>query len=229
MIIDNIEIEVEYKSIKNTHLAVYPPDGRVHVSAPDYLGENDVRSYVLSKWDWILKQREAIANTARQTERLFVSGENHYLFGTRYRLRIEDSTTASEIQLQGNIIHLKLYRSANPQTVMYEYYRTLLKNTLSELIAKWSKELSINDFTWQIKIMKTQWGSCTVKSRNLLFNLELARVPKECIEYIVVHELTHLTVPSHNRLFETLMTQRLPHWRDRRQQLNEFIASEWKQ
>lgn len=229
MIIDNIEIEVEYKSIKNTHLAVYPPDGRVHVSAPDYLGENDVRSYVLSKWDWILKQREAIANTARQTERLFVSGENHYLFGTRYRLRIEDSTTASEIQLQGNIMHLKLYRSANPQTVMYEYYRTLLKDTLSELIAKWSKELSINDFTWQIKIMKTQWGSCTVKSRNLLFNLELARVPKECIEYIVVHELTHLTVPSHNRLFETLMTQRLPHWRDRRQQLNEFIASEWKQ
>jgi predicted metal-dependent hydrolase len=229
MIIDNIEIEVEYKSIKNTHLAVYPPDGRVHVSAPDYLGENDVRSYVLSKWDWILKQREAIANTARQTERLFVSGENHYLFGTRYRLRIEDSTTASEIQLQGNIMHLKLYRSANPQTVMYEYYRTLLKNTLSELIAKWSKELSINDFTWQIKIMKTQWGSCTVKSRNLLFNLELARVPKECIEYIVVHELTHLTVPSHNRLFETLMTQRLPHWRDRRQQLNEFIASEWKE
>jgi predicted metal-dependent hydrolase len=229
MIIDNIEIEVEYKSIKNTHLAVYPPDGRVHVSAPDYLGENDVRSYVLSKWDWILKQREAIANTARQTERLFVSGENHYLFGTRYRLRIEDSTTASEIQLQGNIMHLKLYRSANPQTVMYEYYRTLLKDTLSELIAKWSKELSINDFTWQIKIMKTQWGSCTVKSRNLLFNLELARVPKECIEYIVVHELTHLTVPSHNRLFETLMTQRLPHWRDRRQQLNEFIASEWKE
>lgn len=229
MIIDNIEIEVEYKSIKNTHLAVYPPDGRVHVSAPDYLGENDVRSYVLSKWDWILKQREAIANTARQTERLFVSGENHYLFGTRYRLRIEDSTTASEIQLQGNIMHLKLYRSANPQTVMYEYYRTLLKDTLSELIAKWSKELTINDFTWQIKIMKTQWGSCTVKSRNLLFNLELARVPKECIEYIVVHELTHLTVPSHNRLFETLMTQRLPHWRDRRQQLNEFIASEWKE
>jgi predicted metal-dependent hydrolase len=229
MIIDNIEIEVEYKSIKNTHLAVYPPDGRVHVSAPDYLGENDVRSYVLSKWDWILKQREAIANTVRQTERLFVSGENHYLFGTRYRLRIEDSTTASEIQLQGNIMHLKLYRSANPQTVMYEYYRALLKDTLSELIAKWSKELSINDFTWQIKIMKTQWGSCTLKSRTLLFNLELARVPKECIEYIVVHELTHLTVPSHNRLFETLMTQRLPHWRDRRQQLNEFIASEWKE
>ena len=102
-----------------------------------------------------------------------------------------------------------------------------MKNFLDEVVSKWSNSLSISDFTWQIKMMKTQWGSCTKKSRILLFNLELARVPKECIEYVVVHELTHLTVPSHNRVFETLMTERLPRWREIRKQLGDFIASEW--
>lgn len=228
MTIDGIHIEVEYKPIKNTHLAVYPPDGHVHVSAPDYLDDNDIRSYVVSKWSWVLKQREAIAAMPRQTERHYVSGENHYLFGTRYRLRVEDTPGASEITTHANVMLMKLHRNANPHTLMQEYYRTLLKDVLAELLDKWTAELAISNYTWQVKTMKTQWGSCTKKSRSLLFNLELARVPKECIEYVVVHELTHLDVPNHNRLFETLMSQRLPHWRDRRQQLNDFIASEWK-
>jgi len=228
MIIDGIDIQVEYKPIKNTHLAVYPPDGRVHVSAPDYLTEDDVRSYVVSKWDWIVRQRTVIAETPRQTERQFVSGESHYLFGTRYYLKVEEiSSGQSEIVIQGTKMMMRLNKVSNRRALMQDFYRTKLKNFLEEVISKWSNSLSISDFTWQIKMMKTQWGSCTKKSRILLFNLELARVPKECIEYVVVHELTHLTVPSHNRIFETLMTERLPRWREIRQQLGVFIASEW--
>ena len=228
MIIDGIDIQVEYKPIKNTHLAVYPPDGRVHVSAPDYLTEDDVRSYVVSKWDWIIRQRTVIAETPRQTERQFVSGESHYLFGTRYYLKVEEiSSGLSEIVIQGTKMMMRLNKVSNRRTLMQDFYRTKLKNFLEEVISKWMVQLSISNFTWQIKMMKTQWGSCTKKSRILLFNLELARVPKECIEYVVVHELTHLTVPSHNRIFETLMTERLPRWREIRQQLGVFIASEW--
>lgn len=228
MIIDGIDIQVEYKPIKNTHLAVYPPDGRVHVSAPDYLTEDDVRSYVVSKWDWIIRQRTAIAETPRQTERQFISGESHYLFGTRYYLKVEEiSSGQSEIVIQGTKMMMRLNKVSNRRALMQDYYRVQLKQFLEDVVKKWSERLSISDFTWQIKMMKTQWGSCTKKSRILLFNLELARVPKPCIEYVVVHELTHLTVPNHNRLFETLMTERLPHWRDIRQQLGEFIASEW--
>lgn len=228
MIIDGIDIQVEYKPIKNTHLAVYPPDGRVHVSAPEYLTENDIRSYVISKWDWIQRQRTAIAETPRQTERQFISGESHYLFGTRYYLKVEEiSSGQSEIVIQGTKMMMRLNKVSNRRALMQDFYRTKLKNFLEEVISKWTVQLSISNFTWQIKMMKTQWGSCTKKSRILLFNLELARVPKECIEYVVVHELTHLIVPSHNRVFETLMTERLPRWREIRQQLGDFIASEW--
>lgn len=228
MIIDDIDIQVEYKPIKNTHLAVYPPDGRVHVSAPEYLTENDIRSYVISKWDWIKRQRAAIAETPRQTERQFISGESHYLFGIRYYLKVEEiSSGQSEIVIQGTKMMMRLNKVSNRRALMQDYYRVQLKQFLEDVVKKWSERLSISDFTWQIKMMKTQWGSCTKKSRILLFNLELARVPKPCIEYVVVHELTHLTVPNHNRLFETLMTERLPHWREIRQQLGDFIASEW--
>lgn len=225
MTIDNIDIEVEFKPIKNTHLAVYPPDGRVHVSAPDYLTEDDVRSYVVSKWDWVTKQRKDILEMPRQTERQYVSGESHYLFGTRYRLRVEPITTGSnEICIQGDIMTMKIRKDSNRHTLMQEFYREHLKEALTKFLEKWSQELDIHDYSWQVKFMRTQWGSCTSKSRTLLFNLELARVPKECIEYVVVHELTHLSVENHGKLFEALMSQRLPRWRTLRNQINSFIA-----
>ena len=225
MTIDDIHIVVEYKHIKNTHLSVYPPDGRVHVSAPDYLSDEDVRSYVVSKWDWVLKQRQEIAEMPRQTEREYVSGENHYLFGNRYRLKVEEITTGqSKISIHGDIMIMQVRRQANRHTLIQEYYRSQLKECIEALVEKWSEKLELSDFSWQIKHMRTQWGSCTKKSRILLFNLELARVPKECIEYVVVHELTHLTVENHGKVFEALMSVRLPRWRSLRTQLNIFIA-----
>lgn len=225
MRIDNIEIEVEFKPIKNTHLSVYPPDGRVHVSAPDYLSEEDVHSYVVSKWDWVLKQRREIAEMPRQTEREYVSGENHFLFGSRYRLKVVEITSGQScIKLQGDIMLMQVRHQANRHTLIQEYYRSQLKDYIAELLEKWSKKLELCDYTWQVKLMRTQWGSCTKKSRILLFNLELARVPKECIEYVVVHELTHLTVENHGKVFEAMMTARLPRWRSLRSQLNNFIA-----
>lgn len=228
MIVDGLDIQVEFKPIKNTHLAVYPPDGRVHVSAPEYLTENDVRSYIVSKWDWINRQREVIAATPRQTKRHYISGESHYLFGTRYYLKVEEITTGqSVIETRGTTMFMRLNKVSNRRAFMQDFYRTQLKQVIEGLLEKWTSLLSITDYNWQIKSMKTQWGSCTRKSRTLLFNLELARVPKECVEYVVVHELTHLTVPNHNKFFEILMTQRLPRWREIRQQLGEFIASEW--
>lgn len=225
MRIDDIEIEVEFKPIKNTHLSVYPPDGRVHVSAPDYLSEEDVHSYVVSKWDWVLKQRREIAEMPRQTEREYVSGENHFLFGSRYRLKVVEITSGQScIKLQGDIMLMQVRHQANRHTLIQEYYRSQLKDYIAELLEKWSKKLELCDYTWQVKLMRTQWGSCTKKSRILLFNLELARVPKECIEYVVVHELTHLTVENHGKVFEAMMTARLPRWRSLRSQLNSFIA-----
>lgn len=228
MNIDGLEIEVERKPIKNMHLSVYPPDGRVHLSIPDYLTDGDARSYIVSKWTWIIKQREEISVQARQTKREYVSGENHYFFGSRYILKVVYTTSgANSIEIRGDAMTMKVRKDSSIERkaeLMNDWYREHLKEYIGILMDKWTGKLDEKDVSWQIKIMKTQWGSCGAKKRALLFNLELARVPKECIEYVVVHELTHLQVQNHSKVFEALLTRRLPNWRNLRKQLNEFIA-----
>lgn len=228
MKIDDIDIQVEFKPIKNTHLAVYPPDGRVHVSAPDYLTEDDVRSYVVSKWDWVLKQRREIAAQQRQTPREYVSGENYYHYGQRYRLRVvEKPRCAHTIEKQGDRLIMTIQPGTtveNRALLMREWQRAELKQYLTEAVAMCATKCGEENVTWEVKQMSTQWGSCIEKKRHLIFNLELARVPKSCIEYVIVHELTHLKVKNHNKLFTALMNQRLPRWQERRTELNNFIA-----
>lgn len=228
MKIADIEIEIERKPIKNMHLSVYPPHGRVHISVPDYLNDNDIQAYVESKWDWVLQRRTEIIEQARQTDREYVSGEDHYLFGIRYRLKIVPITSgAYKVDIKGNTITMSIAAASTAERrreLMQEFYREKLKAYLTDLIEHWQQQLHEPHITWKIKLMKTRWGSCSLKKRCLLFNLALARVPKECIEYVVVHELTHLKTEHHNKLFERLLTQRLPNWSTRRRRLNEFIA-----
>lgn len=228
MNIDGLEIEVERKPIKNMHLSVYPPDGRVHLSVPDYLTDSDVRSYVVSKLEWIHKQQKGIANQERQTKREYVSGENHYLFGVRYRLRVIYITNGSNsIEIHGGIMTMRVRKCTSVERreeLVSEWYREQLKAYIGPIVDRWTQKLDEPNVSWQIKEMKTKWGSCGQKKRILLFNLELARVPKECIEYVIVHEITHLKVKNHNKLFETLMTERFPSWRCLREKLNKFIV-----
>ena len=178
MSIDGLEIEVERKPIKNMHLSVYPPDGRVHLSLPDYLTEADARSYVISKWEWIRKQQADIEAQARQTKREYVSGENHYFFGVRYRLRVAYITSgANSVGVRGDSMTMKVRKDSTVERraeVMMEWYREQLKGYMGPLVERWAEKLEERDVTWQVKEMKTMWGSCGVKRRALLFNLELA-------------------------------------------------------
>lgn len=230
--ISDLEIEVECKDIKNMHLAVYPPDARVHLSMPDYLGEDDARSFILQKLEWIRKQQQEILSQPRQTERQYVSGESHFLFGKRYQLIVEELPQyVNSIEIRGN----KIYMFVKPGTtiehrasVLRAWYRFQLKNELQPLIERWAAKFEETDYEWQVKQMKTEWGSCVPSKRILIFNLELARVPRECIEFVVVHEFCHFLIDNHNKLFESLMTKRLPNWRALRKQLNSFVALPYK-
>jgi len=228
MEIDGVSIQVERKPIKNMHLAVYPPDARVHLSLPDYLTDDDAYSYVVSKWEWVLKQRKAILEQPRQSEREYVSGENHYSLGVRYLLRVEYTTHGpNEILTKGNLMIMRVRKETTTErreALLSEWNRDNLKKCLTSLMEKWTESLNEPDVKWRIKQMKTQWGSCGIKTRSIIFNLELARVPIECIEYVVVHELTHLKSKHHDKVFEVLMNKRLPRWRSLREQLNNFIA-----
>lgn len=228
MKLNGIEIAVERKNIKNLHLAVYPPDAHVHVSSPKYLDDNDIRSFIISKWDWIEEKRREVLEQARQTERNYISGETYYHLGQRYRLRVEEKPRcAHTITKQGDW----LVMTVQPETttehraeVLREWQRGELKALLSGLVAEWSIKMEEANVTWEVKLMRSQWGSCINKKRHLIFNLELARVPRSCIEYVVVHELVHLRATNHNKVFETILTHYLPQWRKTRKELNDFIA-----
>lgn len=227
MKVGNIDIAVEYKKIKNIHLAVYPPDGRVHLSAPDYCTEDDLRVFVLSKMSWIVRQREEVQEQERESHREYVSGENHYLFGKRYLLRVIEEDDVPRVETDHKYILLYVRPGSSREKrmeVLHEFYRKELHARLNVLIPKWAEKMDAHDFTWKILAMKTQWGSCMQAKREIRMNLALARVPIECIEYVIVHELAHLRVRLHNKMFEQLLSLYMPAWRRLRQQLNEFIS-----
>jgi Predicted metal-dependent hydrolase len=228
MELNGIEIAVERKDIKNLHLAVYPPDARVHVSSPKYLDDNDVRSFIISKWEWIEEKRKEVLEQARQTERNYVTGETYYHFGQHYRLRVDEKSRCSHsITKQGDWLIMTVQPGTTTEhraEVLKEWQRSELKFLLSDLVPQWSDKMEETNVTWEVKQMRSQWGSCISKKRHLIFNLELARVPRSCIDYVVAHELTHLKVANHNKMFEAILTYHFPQWKLRRKELNDFIA-----
>lgn len=231
--VSDITVEVERKDIKNMHLAVYPPDARVHLSMPSYLTDDDAKAFILQKFEWLRQQIREVLAQPRQTERQFISGESHYLFGTRYQLIVEELPhNVNHIEMRGN----KLYMFLKPETpieerakLMQVWYRFQLKKAIEPMIKRWGEKLEETDYTWEIRQMKTEWGSCVKSKRQLIFNLELARVPLECMEFVIVHEFCHFLVDNHNKVFEMLMSRRLPNWRSLRKQLNDFVALPYKE
>lgn len=223
--IGGIEAEVTFKSIKNTHLSVHPPDGRVTVSAPEHLTLDMIRVFLLTKLSWIRREQKKMREQQREAIKMYVNRESHLLFGKRYLLHVTvQSQRKSTVLVHHNKIELKVPTGLDPtypEKVLYRWYREQLHNKISALISAWSSkmELEVRDFT--IMKIKTKWGSCSTKGK-LNFNIELVKKPEECIEYIVVHELVHLIERHHNKAFVTLMNHYLPNWQLRKRQLNEL-------
>ena len=226
--IKDLTLEVDYKPIKNVHLTVYPPSGRVHVSAPLSMKEEAVRLFVITKMQWIKDKREVLINRERQTERQYVAGENHYFLGQRYRLKVQDTTSAPSVVPQGKTYLVLSIREGvsveRKAEAMKDWYRKELKALLPSLIEKWEKILDVSVKYWDVKQMKTLWGSCNHSTARVLFNLELAKKPVQCIEYVVAHELTHIRIRLHNDEFIALLDEHLPTWQMLKDQLNEFIV-----
>ncbi|WP_288734136.1 SprT family zinc-dependent metalloprotease [uncultured Phocaeicola sp.] len=224
----NISVEVEWKNIKNVHLTIYPPNARVHVSAPIGMTDEAVRLFLVTKIPWINQRISQILNQSRQTPREYVSGENHYFKGHRYRLKVLYHNAPAKVEIQGNE-YIKLYvregaTEERRAEVLREWYRSELKLILHTLIAQWEKTLKVTVNKWEVKQMKTLWGSCNHHTRNIIFNLELIKKPLSCIEYIVVHELLHIRVRLHNEEYTALLNRYFPNWRILKDELNEFIV-----
>lgn len=229
IIVSNITIDVVRKDIKNLHLAVYPPTGRVRIATPLKVNDEAVRLFAISKLGWIKKHRKNFASQERETEREYVSGESHYVEGRRYLLNViyHDATPKVEIR---NKRYIDLYVRPNSSAeqrrrAMTKWYRQRLKDKIPALLEKWQAIVGVQVYEWKVRQMKTKWGTCRKEAKQMWLNLELSKKPTHCLEYIIVHELVHLLERHHNDRFITLMDKFMPQWRFHQNELNQHILS----
>ena len=219
-----LKVDVERKDIKNLHLGVYPPNGRVRVAAPLHVTNDAVRLAVIGKLGWIRRQREKFDRQDRQTVREAVTGESHYAFGHRYRLSIVETEGRQQVVLPTKSrmeLRIRAGSSAEQRlAVLDRWYRHNLREVLEPMLEEWQPTIGVTPAFWGVKRMKTKWGSCNHNAKRIWLNSELAKKPIVCIEFIVVHELVHLHEPNHSDRFVELMDGYLPDWRARRDQLN---------
>ena len=229
----NIRIEVEQKDIKNIHLSVYPPDGNVKIAAPLRMDLDTIRVFAINKLQWIKKQQEIFRNQEREPPREYLSKESHYFLGKRYLLKIIEKEAKPKVVLTRSKIELHLRPNTSSEKrkeIIEEWYREELKNTIPQMIEKWEMSIGVKVNDYGIKKMRTKWGTCNTEAKRIWLNLELAKKPLGCIEYIVVHELVHLLERSHNDKFIKHMNEFMPKWRFHRDELNRlpFRHTEWK-
>lgn len=222
--VGNIDIELIRKKIKNLHLSVYPPDGRVRLAVPEQMDDEAVRIFAVSKLAWINKQRKKFSTQERQTKRDFVSGESHYFLGNRYLLNIVETTGKQHVELRNNK-YIDLYVRTNSSVekrdkILSEWYRQNLKEIIPSYIEKWGKIMGVKVNDFGVKLMKTRWGTCNIRDKRIWINLELAKKNPRCIEFIVVHEMVHLLERHHNQIFIDYMNKFLPNWKSIKNELN---------
>ena len=227
-----IGVDVVYKDIKNLHISVYPPIGRVRVAAPERLDEEVIRLALVQRLPWIKRQRAQLQDAARQSARELINGESHYVWGQRLRLQVVADSGRPRVEVGGTKLTLRVAPDASSEQkarTLERWYRTELKQAVSTVVEKWEPVLGQRVEGWTVRRMKTKWGSCNPVSRRLWFNLELAKKHPACLEYIVVHEMTHLSERNHTQRFIELMDQRLPNWRALRDELNgaPLAEEEW--
>jgi predicted metal-dependent hydrolase len=219
----DIALDVVRKDIKNVHLSVHPPIGRVRIAAPRRMSLNTVRVFAIAKLPWIRRQQRKLREQERETPREYLDRESHYVWGKRYLLEIIEADQPPSVELRHGRMVLRVRpRTDTPkrQTILEEWQREQLRNAVPPLLEKWERLMGVKVRRFFVQRMKTKWGSCNHRAGSIRLNTDLARKPRECLEYIVVHEMVHLLEPTHNARFIALMDQFMPKWQSRREVLN---------
>ena len=226
----DITIQLTRKAVKHVHLSVHPPEGRVSLVAPTSTRAEVARAYAISKLAWIRTQRAKFFEQARESHRRFITRETHYLWGRRYLLSVEYQDAKPNVTLGHRRITL-IVRPGSTQAVrarvMHEWHKSLLHQVVPRMIAKWESRLGLRVDGYFLQRMKTKWGSCNHRARHIRLNTELAKKPKDLLEYVIVHEMIHLIEPRHSERFMSLLAMNYPTWREARLELNELpLAAE---
>lgn len=228
LLLDDIKADVIKKNIKNLHLRVFPPTGRVRISAPARMKLETIRAFALSKLEWIRKQQARIKSLENELPQAYLDGEYHYFGGTQYLLKIVEMNKSPKVTLTESRLELRVRPNTNSQKreqVLETWYRAQLKEILPALFEKWENRMGVKVLEFGIKKMKTKWGTCNINAKRIWINLELAKRSPECLEYVVVHEVAHLLERGHGARFKALMDKHLPHWRLLKKELNRLPIS----
>jgi len=231
--VNNITVDVIYKDIKNIHLAVYPPAGRVRIAVPLNTNEDAIRLFIITKIAWIKRQQKDLKNQERISPREYKNRESHYFFGKRYLLNVIEKDSPPKVVIRSKT-YIDLYVRPNTDInkrneIMNEWYRKQIKFYIPEIITRWEKKIGVHITECYVKKMKTKWGACNIEKKRIWINLELAKKPIHCLEYIIVHEMIHLLERYHNQKFSDYMDKFLPNWEQYKSELNKLPVShsEW--
>lgn len=225
LVLGDVEVDVVYKNIRNVHLSVHPPTGRVRLAAPANASPEALRAFAISKLGWIRRHQRNQVRQERETPREFLERESHYVWGRRYLLEIEEVEATPEVSLSATRLvmrHRAGMDADHRRELLARWYRDQVRAAAAPLIAKWEPVLGVKLERFTVRQLRTMWGSCTPKRSSILLNTELAKKPEACLEYIIVHELAHLLEPTHNDRFTGIMDAAMPGWRGRREMLNQL-------
>lgn len=223
-----ILIRVTKKEVKNVHLSVHPPEGRVTLTVPTTTRLDVARAYAISRLGWIRQQQEQLRNQAREAPRKFVERESHSIWGRRYLMTIKHADAKPSVTLDHKRITLTVRPGANATNrakVLHEWHKSLLHQVVPTIIRKWQPKLKVHVASYFLQRMKTKWGSCNHRESNIRLNTELVKKPKDLLEYVIVHEMVHLIEPTHSVRFVELLGKHFPVWRESRAELNELPLS----
>jgi len=224
--------DVVRKNIKNVHLSVYPPYGRVRISAPLFMDLDTIRVFAITKLAWIKSQQQKMLAQERETPREYLDRESHYVWGKRYLLKVVEKDAAPAIELKHNELVMQLRPGTDEvqrQEILDAWYRAQIRAATPAMLTKWEPLMGVQARKVFVQHMKTRWGSCNPASRSIRLNTDLAKKPPECLEYIIVHELAHLIEPTHNARFIALMELFMPKWQHLKEELNRLPVrhEEW--
>jgi len=229
----DISILVTRKNIKNVHLSVHPPHGRVTLVAPINTRIDVARAYAISKLAWIRQQQQLLKLQSRESPREFIERESHYLWGRRYLLTIIEANGKPFVKLDHKRITLSIRPNSSTEKraeIIHDWHKSLLHAVVPSLIEKWQVKLSVKIEGYFLQRMKTKWGSCNHKAGHIRLNTELVKKPKDLLEYVIIHEMAHLLEPTHNQRFIEILDKHYPNWNEARVELNELPLAEeiWK-
>lgn len=224
IVISGIPIDVQKKNIKNMHLQVKPPDGHVVISSPLSVGDKAIEAYARTQLGFIKRAIAQFQDQPRASKRQYVSGETMYIWGKQYFLVFKPDNQKNSFEIQNqNIVLSMSAKSTVKQRDAYvkEEYRKILKEEIEKRLPKWEAQTGLKCDSWQTKYMVTKWGACSTDKKKLWFNLQLAQKPYACLDYIILHELTHLITRKHDATFIAHMDRYMPNWREIRKELND--------